>query len=114
VDLGILPHFQLCWQQPDDQIAQAGAIAAECDVALVLAGRITREGMDADHLTLPGTQQKLITAVAAANPQTIVVTLGAGQSFATADITICVPSLHTRSGMGWATPRSTLMIFGSK
>jgi beta-glucosidase len=31
-----------------------------------------------DHLTLPGTQASLIAAVAAANPQTVVVTLGAG------------------------------------
>jgi beta-glucosidase len=34
--------------------------------------------MDADRLTLPGTQEPLITAVAAANPRTVVVTLGAG------------------------------------
>lgn len=77
-EFGILPHFQLGWQQPDDRIAQAATIAAECDVALVLAGRVTGDSMDADRLILPGTQQELITAVAAANPQTIVVTLGAG------------------------------------
>jgi hypothetical protein len=62
----IQPYFQLGWRQPDDRIAQAAAIAADCDVALVLAGRITGESMDADHLILPGTQEKLITAVAAA------------------------------------------------
>ena len=45
---------------------------------LVLAGRLTGESMDADRLTLPGTQEALITAVAAANPRTIVMTLGAG------------------------------------
>jgi hypothetical protein len=45
---------------------------------LVLAGRLTGESMDADRLTLPGTQEALITAVAAANPRTIVATLGAG------------------------------------
>jgi beta-glucosidase len=77
-DMGVLPHFQLGWRQPDDRIAQAARSAANCDVALVLAGRITGEAMDADHLNLPGTQEALITAVAAANPQTIVVTLGAG------------------------------------
>jgi hypothetical protein len=45
---------------------------------LVLAGRLTGESMDADRLTLPGTQEALITAVAAANPRTIVATRGAG------------------------------------
>ena len=55
--MGSLPHLQLGWQQPDDRIAQAAAIAADCDVTLVLAGRITGEGMDADHLTLPGMQR---------------------------------------------------------
>jgi len=74
----IQPHFQLGWQQPDDRIAQAAAVAAECDVALILVGRITGESMDADHVTLPGTQASLIAAVAAVNAQTIVVTLGAG------------------------------------
>jgi beta-glucosidase len=34
--------------------------------------------MDADSLTLPGTQDALISVVVAANPRTIVVTLGAG------------------------------------
>ena len=74
----IQPHFRLGWQQPDDRLAQAAAIAADCDVALVLAGRISGESMDIDGLSLPGTQEALITAVAAANPRTVVVTLGAG------------------------------------
>ena len=38
----------------------------------------TGESMDADGLILPGTQAAFITAVAAANPHTVVVTLGAG------------------------------------
>ena len=38
----------------------------------------TGESMDADGLTRPGTQGALISAVAAANPRTIVVTMGAG------------------------------------
>jgi beta-glucosidase len=72
------PRLELGWRQPDDRIAQAAALAAECDVALVLAGRLTGESMDADGLTLPGTQEAFIAAVAAANPRTVVVTLGAG------------------------------------
>jgi beta-glucosidase len=74
----VQPHLELGLRQPDDRVAQAAAIAGESDVALVLAGRITGEAMDADSLTLPGTQDALISAVAAANPRTIVVTLGAG------------------------------------
>jgi beta-glucosidase len=72
------PHLELGWRQPDDRIAQTAALVADCDVALVLAGRLTGESMDADALTLPGTQGALISAVAAANPRTIVVTMGAG------------------------------------
>jgi hypothetical protein len=56
----IQPHFRLGWQQPDDHITQAAAIAADCDIALVLAGRITGESMDADGLSLPGTQEALV------------------------------------------------------
>ena len=74
----IQPHLELGWRQPDDRVAQAAALAGTCDVALVLAGRLTGEAMDADSLTLPGIQDALISAVVAANPRTIVVTLGAG------------------------------------
>jgi beta-glucosidase len=74
----VQPHLELGWRQPDDRIAQAAALARESDVALVLAGRLTGEAMDADSLTLPGTQDALVSAVTAANPRTIVVTLGAG------------------------------------
>jgi beta-glucosidase len=74
----VLPHLELGWRPPDDRLAQAAALAGTCDVALVLAGRLTGEAMDADSLTLPGTQDALISAVVAANPRTIVVTLGAG------------------------------------
>ena len=74
----VQPHLGLGWRQPDDRIAQAAALAADCDVALVLTGRLTGEAMDADSLTLPGTQDALISVVVAANPRTIVVTMGAG------------------------------------
>ena len=72
------PHLELGWRQPEDRFGQTAALVADCDVALVLAGRLTGESMDADGLTLPGTQGGLISAVAAANPRTIVVTMGAG------------------------------------
>ena len=74
----IQPHLELGWRQPDDRLAHAAALAGTCDVALVLAGRLTGEAMDADSLTLPGTQDALISAVVAANPRTIMMTLGAG------------------------------------
>ena len=74
----VQPHLELGWRQPDDRIAEAAAVAGTCDVALVPAGRLTGEAMDADSLTLPGTQDALISAVVAANPRTIVVTMGAG------------------------------------
>jgi hypothetical protein len=34
-------HVELGWRQPDDRIADAGALAADCEVALVLVVRIT-------------------------------------------------------------------------
>jgi beta-glucosidase len=74
----VQPHLELGWRQPDDRLAQAAALAGTCDVALVLAGRLTGEAMDADSLNVPGTQDALISAVAAANPRTIVATMGAG------------------------------------
>jgi beta-glucosidase len=74
----VQPHLELGWRQPDDRIAQTAALVADCDVALVLAGRLTGESMDADALMLPGTQDQLISAVVAANPRTIVATMGAG------------------------------------
>jgi beta-glucosidase len=74
----VQPHLELGWRQPDDRLTQAAALARTCDVALVLAGRLTGEAMDADSLTLPSTQDALISAVAVANPRIIVATLGAG------------------------------------
>jgi beta-glucosidase len=77
-EIPLQPHLELGWRQPDERIAQAAELARDSDVALVLSGRITGESMDADGLTLPGTQEALIAGVAAANPRTLVVTLGAG------------------------------------
>ena len=51
-------------------IAQAVAAARGADVAVVFAGHIVGEGMDRSHLALPGAQDELIAAVAAANART--------------------------------------------
>jgi beta-glucosidase len=53
-------------------IAAAVALARSADVAVVCVGERTAEGADR-KLSLPGDQDALITAVAAANPHTIVV-----------------------------------------
>ena len=64
------------WEIPgQDSIAEAAALAKESDVAIVFAGlsdRFESEGFDRQKLELPN-QDKLINAVAAANPNTVVV-----------------------------------------
>jgi beta-glucosidase len=60
---------------PDAEIAAAAALAAESDVALVVVGtseQIESEGFDRTSLALPGYQDALVRAVAAANPRTVV------------------------------------------
>ena len=51
----------------------AAAAAREADVAIVFATQWTTEGADVPDLTLPDGQDQLIAAVAAANPNTVVV-----------------------------------------
>lgn len=51
----------------------AAALAEKSDVALVFVYQWMSEGMDLPNLSLPGDQNALIEAVAAANPHTIVV-----------------------------------------
>ncbi len=51
----------------------AAALAAGSDVAIVFVEQWMTEGDDVDSLSLPGVQDALIAAVAAANPHTIVV-----------------------------------------
>ena len=53
--------------------AAAAALAKNADVAIVFAYQWESEGMDLDSLSLPEHQDELISAVAAANPHTIVV-----------------------------------------
>ncbi|MBL8550225.1 MAG: glycoside hydrolase family 3 protein [Hyphomonadaceae bacterium] len=53
--------------------ADAAALARASDVAIVFVTRHELEGFDAPNLTLPNGQDALVAAVAAANPNTIVV-----------------------------------------
>jgi beta-glucosidase len=53
--------------------AQAAKVAAAADVAIIFADQWMSEGQDAATLSLPKRQDALIEAVAAANPNTIVV-----------------------------------------
>jgi beta-glucosidase len=67
---------------PSDLLQRAVALAAQSDVALVFTGLSSEwesEGFDRADLELPGTQNELITKVAAANPNTVVV-LNAGSA----------------------------------
>jgi beta-glucosidase len=62
--------------QPSDPIAEAVALAARSDVAVVVVGLTFEwegEGNDRVDMDLPGAQVELIERVAAANPRTIVV-----------------------------------------
>jgi beta-glucosidase len=53
--------------------SSAASLAKSVDVAVVFADQYMSEGGDAPTLSLPGKQNELISAVAAANPHTIVV-----------------------------------------
>ena len=66
------PHAQVTFA--DGQDVEAAATAAkESDIAIVFATAWEIEGHDAQGLSLPRDQDKLIAAIAAANPRTIVV-----------------------------------------
>jgi len=56
-----------------DDTASAATAAKDADVAVVFATQFMTEGADAPTLSLPDEQDALISAVAAANPHTIVV-----------------------------------------
>ena len=60
----------------DALIAEAAQAAAEAEVAVVVVGtnpQVESEGFDRTSLALPGRQDDLVRAVAAANPRTVVV-----------------------------------------
>jgi beta-glucosidase len=63
----------LGWQYVSDQINAAVVAARKASVAVVFAGDFNSEAFDRPSLSLPGDEDALITAVAAANPRTIVV-----------------------------------------
>lgn len=60
----------------DQAIAEAAALAASAETAIVCIGRSGEwdtEGSDLPSITLPGRQNELVAAIARANPNTIVV-----------------------------------------
>ncbi|MYS23992.1 beta-glucosidase [Streptomyces sp. DvalAA-14] len=57
----------------DTLIAQAADAAKAADIAVVVVGDVTSEGMDRSTLALPADQDQLISAVAKANPKTVVI-----------------------------------------
>jgi beta-glucosidase len=58
---------------PGTDNASAAALAKSSDLAIVFVNQPMHEGMDARTLSLPDNQDALVSAVAAANPHTIVV-----------------------------------------
>jgi beta-glucosidase len=66
------PHATVAFNEGED-IADAAALAKSSEVAVVLVNQPTSEGRDLPTLTLPDNQDRLVEAVAAANPHTIVV-----------------------------------------
>jgi beta-glucosidase len=68
----LLPGAQLEFD-PGMTPAEAALVAKRCDVAIVFALRVEGEGFDLPDLSLPWGQDAVIAAVAAANPNTIVV-----------------------------------------
>jgi beta-glucosidase len=70
----VTPGLHLGWQPQENlMISQAAAAARAASVAVVVASAPAAEGMDRSTLALPADQDKLIAAVAGANPRTVVV-----------------------------------------
>ena len=63
----------LGWQPPANLLAQAVAAARKASVAVVFASNYETEGADLATINLPANENQLIAAVAAANPNTVVV-----------------------------------------
>jgi beta-glucosidase len=63
----------LGWQPPANLLAEAVAAAKKASVAVVFASNFETEGADLATISLPANENKLISAVAAANPDTVVV-----------------------------------------
>ena len=52
------PHRPARVAEPGDELARAVALAADSDVAVVLAGRLSGEAMDVESLELPGGRRR--------------------------------------------------------
>ena len=66
-------------RQPRGSIAEAAALAATADAAIVVIGAASiseAEGYDREGLELPGDQNALVEAVLAVNPRTVIVLVG--------------------------------------
>ena len=74
--------LRLGWEAPaavvNPAIAEAAALAARSDAAVVVVRTYETEEMDRPNMRLPNEQDALIRAVAAANPKTVVVLMNAG------------------------------------
>ena len=66
------PHAKVEYD-PGQDPATAAALAKASEVAIVFVNQPTSEGRDVPSLSLPDNQDALVSAVAAANPHTIVV-----------------------------------------
>jgi beta-glucosidase len=70
-------RIKLGWDPPagalDANVRAAAALAADAEVAVVVARDYMSEAQDRPHLRLPANQDALVRAVAAANPNTIIV-----------------------------------------
>ena len=66
-------QITLGWSDVTNQIRAAVTAARHASVAVVFAGDYGSEGFDRPSLSLPGDENQLIDAVAAANPRTVVV-----------------------------------------
>lgn len=74
--LGITVGIEPDTSNPEALIAEAVDAARAADVALIVVGtnsRVESEGYDRVSLELPGLQDRLVSAVAAANPRTVVI-----------------------------------------
>ena len=71
MEMGLTLRFGVA--PPDRLISDAVGAARKADIAVVFVGERVGEGMDRQSLALQGDQDRLIQAVAAANPNTVVV-----------------------------------------
>ncbi len=95
------PGYKLTTDKPDNVLIQRAAEAAKAaDTAILFAGLTDdyeSEGFDRDHMRMPESHNKLIEAVARANPNTVVV-LSAGSPVEMPWIASVKALLHTCLG----------------